>query len=598
MIAFAGGPDFWRFAAPAAGVIAVVTLVVAVLLIRGQRRRRRTGWVFLSLSLLIHALLIALVPLLPGGGQGTSAEAVSDDGTASVDVAVTMWVDADQPLPMTPSLPPISLRELPEPLQKSSPSKVAADWLGEPADDPPPEIDAVPQRQTPPAGEAWMDALLAELEPANDEPDEVVPSDDSSKSDLTDADTVQSPPASVVPVDPNPVPRPSLVLGKPQPASNRPTETAATDETQNQPPTFDRTRAMAASNRRDDFSLRRGSDRNRALRQTGGDADTQAAVDAALRFLSKSQSADGSWSPRRSGGGRDRLTLGVRRPGAGSGATTALTGLSLLALLGDGNTHHDGDYADNVFRGLAYLIRTQTPDGDLSGNASLYASTYSHGMAALAMCEAAAITGDASAMACATRAVRFTTGRQHPITGGWRYIAGDPGDLSQLGWQAMVIDAGSRAGIDVGAAPVQRIERFLDSVARGRHRGLACYRNGESVSATMTAEALATRLLLRLPTTETQIAEAEKMLLADRPGVGADNYYYWYYATLGLHQLQDDAWRQWNDALKRRLLATQRSDGSWSDDTAWGGYGGQFYTTAMATLCLQTYYRHAIRNSN
>jgi hypothetical protein len=66
-----------------------------------------------------------------------------------------------------------------------------------------------------------------------------------------------------------------------------------------------------------------------------------------------------------------------------------------------------------------------------------------------------------------------------------------------------------------------------------------------------------------------------------------------------LHQLQDDAWSQWNEALKKRLLATQRSDGGWSSDTLWGGYGGTVYTTSMAALCLETYYRHAIRdNSN
>ena len=112
----------------------------------------------------------------------------------------------------------------------------------------------------------------------------------------------------------------------------------------------------------------------------------------------------------------------------------------------------------------------------------------------------------------------------------------------------------------------------------------------------MTAEALATRLLIGQRVPEAEVAEAERFLLQQPPGVGQDNYYYWYYATLALHQLQDDAWKQWNDSLQRRLLATQRSDGSWSSDTMWGGYGGTVYTTSMATLCLEAYYRHAIRS--
>ena len=81
------------------------------------------------------------------------------------------------------------------------------------------------------------------------------------------------------------------------------------------------------------------------------------------------------------------------------------------------------------------------------------------------------------------------------------------------------------------------------------------------------------------------------------PGNGQDNYYYWYYATIGLHQLQNENWNQWNQALQQRLLTTQNPDGSWPTQTLWGGYGGKIYTTAMATLCLETYYRHTIRNN-
>ena len=183
---------------------------------------------------------------------------------------------------------------------------------------------------------------------------------------------------------------------------------------------------------------------------------------------------------------------------------------------------------------------------------------------------------------------------QHPVTGGWRYTRGDPGDLSQLGWQAMVIDGGKRSGIDIPRNSVSGVARFLRSVRAGRG-GLASYRPREATSRTMTAEALATRLLIGEDVPPAEIREAELYLFQSLPGKVKDNYYYWYYASLARHQLQDDAWRQWNTALKSRLLATQRPDGSWPSSTMWGGYGGTVYTTAMATLCLETYYRHAIR---
>jgi hypothetical protein len=32
--------------------------------------------------------------------------------------------------------------------------------------------------------------------------------------------------------------------------------------------------------------------------------------------------------------------------------------------------------------------------------------------------------------------------------------------------------------------------------------------------------------------------------------------------------------------------------GSWSPDGLWGGYGGRIYSTALATMCLEVYYRY------
>jgi hypothetical protein len=81
------------------------------------------------------------------------------------------------------------------------------------------------------------------------------------------------------------------------------------------------------------------------------------------------------------------------------------------------------------------------------------------------------------------------------------------------------------------------------------------------------------------------------------------NLYYWYYATLALHHRHThdghaaEAWKTWNDAMTAAIVATQIKEGqdagSWSANTVWGGYGGRIYTTAMATMCLEVYYRYA-----
>jgi hypothetical protein len=85
-------------------------------------------------------------------------------------------------------------------------------------------------------------------------------------------------------------------------------------------------------------------------------------------------------------------------------------------------------------------------------------------------------------------------------------------------------------------------------------------------------------------------------IMQELPKDGQANLYYWYYATLSLFQLQGDDWQSWNAALQEQLLRRQRTDGnlagSWDADTVWGGYGGRVYTTALAAMCLEVYYRY------
>jgi hypothetical protein len=45
------------------------------------------------------------------------------------------------------------------------------------------------------------------------------------------------------------------------------------------------------------------------------------------------------------------------------------------------------------------------------------------------------------------------------------------------------------------------------------------------------------------------------------------------------------------------LVPSQIEDGpnagSWDPDMEWGGYGGRVYSTALAAMCLEVYYRYA-----
>jgi hypothetical protein len=272
-----------------------------------------------------------------------------------------------------------------------------------------------------------------------------------------------------------------------------------------------------------------------------------------------------------------------------------MTGLALLAFLASGHTHRQGGYQATVRKGLEYLILVQERDGGLGGEATTFAYMYCHAMATFALSEACAMTGDEKLRAPVRRAVYRTLAAQNRSSGGWRYYPGDPGDTSQLGWQLMALKSAELAGIPLPDSARRGAIRFLDSVSSGEGGGLASYRPGEAVSRPMTAEALACRQFLGMLPEDPAAREAGDFLLGELPGEGAKNFYYWYYGTLAMHQLQGPHWQRWNKALQKTLLRCQGRDGedrgSWDPDTVWGGYGGRVYSTAMAALCLEVYYR-------
>ena len=95
------------------------------------------------------------------------------------------------------------------------------------------------------------------------------------------------------------------------------------------------------------------------------------------------------------------------------------------------------------------------------------------------------------------------------------------------------------------------------------------------------------------PTLQRGITEA----LVNR-GPAKQGFYYNYYATQVMYQVQGPAWDAWNAQLKGILLQSQsvagHEAGSWlgRGNDAGESFGGRLYLTAMATMTLEVYYRH------
>nr|ABX10638.1 membrane protein [uncultured planctomycete 3FN] len=362
-------------------------------------------------------------------------------------------------------------------------------------------------------------------------------------------------------------------------------------------------------------------------RKFGGTDSSERAVEVSLRWLALHQNLEGYWDPdgfslhcprgdqctgpsgRALHGAEDR-SVAERR--AGLHANSGVTALALLAFMGKGYTHEEGRYADQVDRGLSWLIRQQDANGYLGGNATRYARMYCHGMATYALAEAYGLQRDPSAgrrlRAPLERALAYTIAQQNPADGGWRYVRGQQSDTSMFGWQLMALKSAEIAGIAIPSKTRQGMFNFLSSRSLGKHGGLAAYRILKSPkppyklltkdavpTATMTAEALFCKQMLGVDRNTEAGREAVEFLLGRLPRLSDQNLYYWYYGTLSMYQHGGEPWRQWNERVREILVAEQRKTGhvagSWDPKGPWGPHGGRVYSTAMATLCLQTYYR-------
>jgi len=245
---------------------------------------------------------------------------------------------------------------------------------------------------------------------------------------------------------------------------------------------------------------------------------------------------------------------------------------------------------------------------------------YEHGMAAFAMTEACAVavaakqTPDDRYHLAAARAIRFIEEEQH-ADGGWRYTEGDsePSDVSVSGWQVLALKTAKQAKISVSDHCVRKIEQFFKSCELGEGR-TGYLSNGEVMSdATTGVGMLVHQFILERPDSPlikegalylADVAErswtwpADSQSVAGHPGSFKGNYYTWYNCTLAMFQAGGEPWKRWNDVVRDLVIKRQRQDskaclcGSWDPDTQWDDQGGRIYSTALAVLTLEVYYRY------
>lgn len=348
------------------------------------------------------------------------------------------------------------------------------------------------------------------------------------------------------------------------------------------------------------YQARSSGQRMSSALKDGGSDESEHAVESSLKWMASVQESDGRWSAERHGGGSVKVDpQGQNRVDCGKFADTGITGLVVLSFLGAGYTHEHGPYTRDVRQALEWLISQQTTAGYLGGEAKNYDQNYCHAIATFALAEAYAMQKDANEFpqlrTAVRRGVKYISQIQNE-DGGWRYGKGES-DMSMFGWQLMALKSAVNAGIPVPEETRRGMVKFLGARGLGVHGGLAGYKKDErQPTPAMTAEALFCRQMFAVHNNDSASQEAVAYLRRNLPRVTAYDEYYWYYGTLAMHNVDDDAWQEWNRALRDMLVTLQRKDGpqagSWDPRGKWAGIGGRLYSTALSTMCLEVYYRY------
>lgn len=353
--------------------------------------------------------------------------------------------------------------------------------------------------------------------------------------------------------------------------------------------------------------------RRNALR-LGATVESELAVENALDWLTRHQNQDGSWSFDHRDG---KCNGACKDQGSFRDAKNAATGLALLAFLGAGESHLEGDFQDSVAKGLGFLLASQKPEG--IGGASWYekvgnATNYSHALATTAVCEAYAITGGQKAgklpptrlREAAQHALDYLAAAQHG-DGGWRYQPKQAGDMSVSGLAFIALKTGSTAKLKTYGSTNVAFARFLASVQDGSSGHIFHYlpEKNRPADATHATTALGTlcRMYSGAKRGDAGISKGIETIGSKwGPEIGitnGTNMYFNYYATQAVFHFGGESWEAWNQKMRDYLVTTQEKDkkahafGSWYFNADHGSKsGGRLYITALSALTLEVYYRY------
>ena len=347
----------------------------------------------------------------------------------------------------------------------------------------------------------------------------------------------------------------------------------------------------------DDLSGR-GENKAAALATGGGTEGSEKSVALALAWLAEHQRPDGSWSFDL----RQCPSCGGKCRNSGTnGSTIAATAMGVLPFLAAGNTPTVGKYKRVVAKGINYLISQGIVDEYGTSFRDGPGNMYSHGLAAIAICETYAMLTPRERSRyrnleyVAQEAIRYIEDVQ-ASDGGWRYAPKQAGDTSVSGWQMMALWSAKLAGLDVSKSTLLGFRSFLRDVVSYDNESGYSYMQGVKITSATDAIGLLCRLYIDWPIDHPALIQGSEILAQKVRAI--DDPYLIYYLSQLLYNVGGNVWNDWNREVREKLVKSQRVEGhergSWfpenPDDHC--KTGGILFATSLNCMVLEVYYRH------
>jgi hypothetical protein len=348
------------------------------------------------------------------------------------------------------------------------------------------------------------------------------------------------------------------------------------------------------------YSQRSGKAKGKAIKRGGGDAKTEQAVDAALKWLAEHQESDGSWDHlKHEGHGKEEEKV-------------AMTAAALLPFLGAGHNEMAGKYKKTVRKGIQYLNGLMSDPNQLR-HPYFRINNYGVAMVLMALSESSLFGSSPTTSKNANILAEYFIKQYVDKPGqGWFYGTGGD-DLSVSGWVALGLKSAKSADLPAMRSKDAKLvfkqyKKWVSEVMCDTTTGMGFYReSGERQTVHMAWVGMFQKQFLGFPRSDAFLKLAsEKSLewIGQGKWVGGDgpgDVYGIYYGTLANFQQQGDAWRAWNPAMKKTVVGSQRTGdpkkfgGSWDPTKGHTGErGGRVLTTALMALCLEVYYRYDV----